>query len=78
MTSSGIPGYPLPCSVPWQVGDEVMVHDRVGICIWDGRPEHQYARVRWDDDGSESEILPVSQITAENRCLEEARGHHLI
>ncbi|CAL1125970.1 unnamed protein product [Cladocopium goreaui] len=60
-----------PSRSSFKVGDEVMVHDRVGICIWDGRPEHQYARVRWDDDGSESEILPVSQITAENRCLEE-------
>lgn len=32
-----------------QVGSEVAVGGRKAVCIWDGRPEHHFARVRWED-----------------------------
>ena len=52
----------------------MLVDDQRGVCIWDGRPEHEYAKVRWSD-GSESGILPICRIrTEEAHFYEEVTG----
>ena len=53
-----------PSNTSFKVGEEVLVDDKRGVCIWDGRPEHDYAKVRWSD-GSESGILPICRIRTE-------------
>lgn len=53
-----------PSNTSFKVGEEVLVDERRGVCIWDGRPEHDYAKVRWSD-GSESGILPICRIRTE-------------
>lgn len=50
----------------------MVVDGRKGVCLWDGRPSHQYARVRWED-GSESDVLPVALVSLAQREPEEAR-----
>eukprot|EP00418_Pyrodinium_bahamense_P041714 CAMPEP_0179193756 /NCGR_PEP_ID=MMETSP0796-20121207/96291_1 /TAXON_ID=73915 /ORGANISM="Pyrodinium bahamense, Strain pbaha01" /LENGTH=534 /DNA_ID=CAMNT_0020898071 /DNA_START=20 /DNA_END=1623 /DNA_ORIENTATION=- len=45
----------------FKVGDTVSVEGRLGVVFWDGRPKHEYAMLRWRDDGSESGVK-VSEI----------------
>lgn len=60
---------PPPPSLPspakhdgdFKVGDTVFVDGRLGVVFWDGRPKHEYAMLRWKDDGSESGVK-VSEI----------------
>ena len=38
------------------------VDSRIGIVTWDGRPEHAFATVKWQDDGTESETIGAEKI----------------
>merc|ERR1712083_1251070 len=40
----------------WKVGETVSVEGRLGVVFWDGRPKHEYAMLRWQDDDSESGV----------------------
>jgi len=44
------------------IESKVSAGGRPGAVIWDGRPEHKFVKLRWDDDGTESDILPLSEI----------------
>jgi len=56
-----------------QLGDRVLIEGRLGVISWNGLPEHNFAAVRWDDDGEESEPLPLGELL---KVSEEA-GHGL-
>jgi len=56
------------------VGDAVFVGGRHGEVTWDGRPGHQFVMVRWSDDGSESNLIPLSQVAKESYELPPAKG----
>jgi len=45
-----------------ELGDAVVVGGRRGVISWSGLPEHAFAAVRWDDDGQESEPLPLDEM----------------
>ncbi len=55
----------------------MLVDDKRGVCIWDGRPEHDYAKVRWSD-GSESGILPICRLRTEQAHFYEEVPENLI
>ena len=44
-------------------GGHVEIAGRRGVVCWDGRPEHEYIMVRWDDTGEESEVIEVSEVS---------------
>ena len=46
------------------------VNGRQCVVTWDGRPNHQFAKVRWED-GTESDVLPVCSIQANKPAVEE-------
>ncbi|CAK9078046.1 Uncharacterized protein SCF082_LOCUS37378 [Durusdinium trenchii] len=55
----------------FKVHDEVLVDGRHGVCIWDGRPDHHFGRVRWED-GTESDVIHVERIRpAEDAYIED-------
>ncbi|CAJ1334173.1 unnamed protein product [Effrenium voratum] len=56
-------------SATFKVGSEVAVGGRKAVCIWDGRPEHHFARVRWED-GTESDIIPADEVHLPPECEE--------
>mmetsp|Transcript_87475 Transcript_87475/g.199914 ORF Transcript_87475/g.199914 Transcript_87475/m.199914 type:complete len:280 (+) Transcript_87475:262-1101(+) len=45
-----------------RVGLRVAVRGRVGTVVWNGMPEHRFAKVEWADDGSQSEVIEVSEL----------------
>jgi len=45
-----------------QLGDRVFIEGRSGVISWNGLPDHAFAAVRWDDDGQESEPLPLAEM----------------
>jgi len=45
-------------------GDTVTVDGRIGIVHCDLRPSHQFAQVKWDDDGTISRCIRVTEIKA--------------
>uniref|UniRef100_A0A7S2MB06 Uncharacterized protein n=1 Tax=Alexandrium andersonii TaxID=327968 RepID=A0A7S2MB06_9DINO len=47
---------PRRWAADFKVGDTVSVEGRLGVVFWDGRPKHEYAMLRWKDDGSESGV----------------------
>jgi len=47
----------------WIKGDMVMVGGHAGIVVWDGRPKHNYASVRWQESGEESNVIQADDVT---------------
>ena len=41
----------------WAEGSIIEVEGRAAIVEWDGRPEHHYVSVIWDDTGEKSDII---------------------
>jgi len=64
--SERLPAQPRPTDkaepLDVKIGDLVVVDGRRGIISWNGLPEHAFAAVRWDDDGQESDPLPLYDI----------------
>lgn len=60
-----------------EVHDEVLVDGRHGVCIWDGRPDHHFGRVRWED-GTESDVIHVERIRPAEDAYIEAGGHKVV
>ncbi|CAE7938382.1 unnamed protein product [Symbiodinium sp. KB8] len=54
----------------FSVNDPVSVSGRPGVVTWDGRPMHQFAKVRFED-GKESDVLPVCSLQANKSLVEE-------
>lgn len=54
----------------FSVNDPVSVNGRPGVVTWDGRPTHQFAKVRFED-GKESDVLPVCSLQANKSLVEE-------
>ncbi|CAE7609237.1 unnamed protein product [Symbiodinium sp. CCMP2456] len=54
----------------FSVNDPVSVNGRPGVVTWDGRPTHQFAKVRFED-GKESDVLPVCSLQANRSLVEE-------
>jgi len=44
------------------VGDTVSVDGRGGTVLWDGRPQNNFVKVRWLDDGSDSCVIAVGKV----------------
>ncbi|CAE7173492.1 unnamed protein product [Symbiodinium necroappetens] len=59
-----------PGSTNFAVNDVVSVNGRPGVVTWDGRPQHQFAKVRFED-GKESDVLPVCSLQANKPPVEE-------
>ncbi|CAE7864948.1 UBP26 [Symbiodinium sp. KB8] len=59
-----------PGSPNFAVNDVVSVNGRPGVVTWDGRPQHQFAKVRFED-GKESDVLPVCSLQANKPPVEE-------
>merc|ERR1712178_195494 len=50
------------CNTDFQQGDEVRVLMRKGVISLDLRPDHNFVKVVWQDNGSESELIPAECI----------------
>ena len=49
----------------FELGSTVYVHDQQGTIVWDGRPEHEFVKLKWlsgKEKGKPSEVIPVSQV----------------
>eukprot|EP00933_Yihiella_yeosuensis_P075262 TRINITY_DN84559_c0_g1_i1.p1 TRINITY_DN84559_c0_g1~~TRINITY_DN84559_c0_g1_i1.p1 ORF type:complete len:476 (+),score=110.59 TRINITY_DN84559_c0_g1_i1:26-1429(+) len=57
----------------FKVGSKVTWNGRWGTVLWDGRPQHEYARVKWEDDDSESPVLAADEIRCQDRNEEYER-----
>jgi hypothetical protein len=58
-------GHEMKAGEIFGVGDTVVVKGRRGKVKWDGRElGHQFATLKWEDDGSESDIIHVLKIKA--------------
>jgi len=44
--------------------EQIWVDGREAVVVWDGRPEHQYVKVRWERDGTDSDLIPAEDICA--------------
>lgn len=42
--------------------DDVSVNGRKGAVWWDGRPEHNYVKVKWNDDETVSEVIEADTV----------------
>ncbi|CAE8726513.1 unnamed protein product [Polarella glacialis] len=58
-----------PTEADFKVGDTVTVGTRPGVVIWDGRPTHSYAKLRWED-GTESSIIPLAHLQAQDASVD--------
>ena len=54
----------------FSVNEVVSVDGRPGVATWDGRPQHHFAKVRFED-GKESDVLPVCSLQANKPRVEE-------
>lgn len=45
----------------WGVGDAVTVKGRRGVISWDGRPAHNFVKLRWDN-GDRSDMVPAGDV----------------
>ena len=52
------------------MNEVVSVNGRPGVATWDGRPQHHFAKVRFED-GKESDVLPVCSLQANKSPVEE-------
>merc|ERR1719482_430618 len=44
------------------IKDIVSIDGRQGVVTWDGRPKNMYVMVKWLDDGSKSDVIPVDKV----------------
>lgn len=44
------------------VGDIVAINGRRGEVSWNGRPDYNFIKVRWQDGGAESGVVPFSEV----------------
>ncbi|CAE8647510.1 unnamed protein product [Polarella glacialis] len=58
-----------PPEADFKIGDTVTVGTRPGVVIWDGRPSHSYAKLRWEDD-AESCIIPLARIQTQDASVD--------
>ncbi|CAE7810997.1 unnamed protein product [Symbiodinium sp. CCMP2592] len=54
----------------FSVNGVVSVNGRPGVVTWDGRPHHDFAKVRFED-GKQSDVLPVCSLEAHKPPVEE-------
>jgi len=51
-----------PKAQAFTVGDTVAIDGHAGIVQWDGRPNHQFVTVVWEDDGSTSDLIQAGMV----------------
>lgn len=49
-------------TMEFQLGSLVSVEGRIGVLSWDARPMQNFVVLTWQDDGSESEVMPISRL----------------
>jgi hypothetical protein len=64
LARAGFLGSGFQCGVAeaFSTGDSVSVAGRQGIVSMDLRPDHNFVKVRWSDDGTESDIIETDRV----------------
>merc|ERR1719183_1780448 len=47
----------------FDVGRRIVIANRSGAIIWNGRPQHRFIKVRWDDTMEKSGVLSMDQVS---------------